>query len=184
MMLFWIDLETTGLDPEKCDVLEVAFGTSTVEAPFFLTNRGGFVLHHALQPDDTIDPFVINMHRKNGLWAECKDSVLSVGEVERMLIDVVPQVDDWEDKPTLAGNCVGFDHSFLKRHMPTLAARFHYRYYDVSSVKLFCRSLGMEKLPAGESHRAMDDVLESVEHVKKCAEWLVYGTAWRALVKP
>ena len=72
----------------------------------------------------------------------------------------------------LAGNCVGFDHGFLKRWMPGLAARFHYRYYDVSSVKLFCRSLGMPRLPSGEAHRAKGDVLESVEHALLCAQWL------------
>ena len=56
--------------------------------------------------------------------------------------------------------------------MPTLDKRLSYRHYDVSAVKLFCQSLGMPKLPKAEAHRAKDDILESIAHAKKCADWL------------
>lgn len=172
MQLFWLDLETTGLDPTKCAILEVAYGVSSLEAPFVLTDRGTFTVHHVRREDDGVDPFVVDMHTKNGLWAECADATLSLRDVESRVLEIVPAIDSWEDKPTLAGNCVGFDHGFLKRYAPTLASRFHYRYYDVSSVKLFCRSLGMPQLPSGETHRAADDVTESVAHAIACADWL------------
>ncbi len=171
MKLFWLDLETTGLDPMKCSILEVAYGISTLEDPFTLTERGNFTIHHMRRKDDGVDPFVVEMHTKNGLWEECQAASLSMRDVEIGLLGIVPDVSDWEDKPTLAGNCVGFDHGFLKVYAPKLAARFHYRYYDVSSVKLFCRSLGMTKLPSGDTHRAADDVTESIGHAQRCAAW-------------
>jgi oligoribonuclease len=181
MKLVWLDLETTGLNPAECVVLEVAYGVSALEDPFNLTERGSFTLHHIRREGDGTDPFVVDMHTKNGLWVECQESTLTMRDVEAALLLVVPDIKEWEDKPTLAGNCVGFDHGFLKRYAPSLAARFHYRYYDVSSVKLFCRSLGMPKLPSGEAHRAAADVTESVKHADKCAEWC-RGSGYPAMV--
>lgn len=172
MRLIWLDLETTGLDPQKCTILEAAYGVASLEDPFTLTEGAEYVIHHMRREGDDVDPFVVDMHTKNGLWIDCQRSTLTMRDVEERLLEVVPDIADWEDKPTLAGNCVGFDHGFLKRHTPKLAARFHYRYYDVSSVKLFCRSLGMPQLPSGETHRAMDDVDESIAHAKACADWL------------
>ncbi len=172
MKLVWLDLETTGLDPATCSIIEVAYGISSLEQPFKLVEGGEFVIHHMRREDDGVDPFVVEMHTKNGLWADCQRSTLTMRDVEERLLEVVPAIEDWENKPTLAGNCVGFDHGFLKRYAPKLAARFHYRYYDVSSVKLFCRSLGMPQLPGGETHRAADDVRESVAHAEACRDWL------------
>lgn len=172
MKLLWLDLETTGLDPAKCVVLEVAYGVSTLEDPFTLVEGSEYVLHHMRREGDDVDPFVVDMHTKNGLWADCQRSTLTLRDVEERLLEVVPEIADWEEKVTLAGNCVGFDHGFLKRYAPKLAGRFHYRYYDVSSVKLFARSMGMPKLPSGETHRAADDVRESVAHAKACADWM------------
>ena len=63
-------------------------------------------------------------------------------------------------------------------HMPRLAARFSHRHYDVSAVKLFCRSLGMPKPPKAEAHRATADVLESIAHARLCAEWLRTKQPW------
>lgn len=171
MKLFWLDLETTGLDPAKCVVLEVAYAVASLERPFDPEVYGQMTVHHVRREGDDVDPFVVDMHTKNGLWAECQGARFTMRDVEEHLLTIVPEIADWEDKPTLAGNCVGFDHGFLKRYAPKLAARFHYRYYDVSSVKLFCRSLGMARLDGGESHRAADDVQESIEHARKCAEW-------------
>jgi len=176
MQLFWLDLETTGLDATKSAILEVAYAIASLERPFDPEVYGQMTVHHVRQEGDGVDPFVVDMHTKNGLWAECADARLTMRDIEARLLTIVPEVEpeveDLVDKPTLAGNCVGFDHGFLKKHAPKLAARFHYRYYDISAVKLFCRSLGMAQLPSGETHRAADDVQESIKQAKACREWL------------
>ena len=89
------------------------------------------------------------MHAKSGLLAECSESTLTVADVEGELLDLVPEVADKDDRPVLAGFGVHFDHGFLRVHMPRLAARLHYRHYDVTPVGFFCRSLGMEEIPQG-----------------------------------
>ena len=73
---------------------------------------------------------------------------------------------------TLAGSTVHFDLGFFRVHMPRLAASVYSRTYDVSAVKLFCRSMGMGRLVPGEAHRATEDLLESVAHVLECVKWL------------
>ena len=93
-------------------------------------------------------------------------------DVEEYLLGLIPDVADRDDRPTLAGRSVHFDLGFLRVHMPRVAARLSHRVLDVSAVELFCRSQGMSKLPKALGHRAKDDVLESMEHLRRCKAWL------------
>ncbi|HKM52108.1 MAG TPA: oligoribonuclease [Isosphaeraceae bacterium] len=173
MKLYWLDIESTGLSPDKDELLELAIAEADLEYPFEI----GPICNPVFKFDAGMtrrmpDPFVIDMHTKSGLWAECMRSTMTVLESEDLLLSLVPEVIDREDRPTLAGSSVHFDHAFLCAKMPRLAARFSHRHYDVSAVKLFCRSLGMPKPPKAEAHRAHADILESIEHAKKCVDWL------------
>lgn len=237
MKLLWLDLESTGLDPQKNRILEVAARLATLEAPFETLASYEAVLG-VQSRGHLLHPKVVEMHTRNGLWAECEKAIVTLGQVEgdllrllRMGESAAPSfehlqhiaVDDhvqdgvevrvhsvdrvfvldkksevpldgfgvhrthsghgrwiekleaYEDKPTLAGASVHFDLGFLRVHMPRLARELSHRVYDVSAVALFCRSLGMPKLPKAEAHRAMPDVLESIEHAKMCAAWLGKG---------
>jgi len=171
MKLLWLDLETTGLDPIKDSILEVAAMTADLEAPFETGSPYETVLNFNLQ-GISVHPAVIEMHTKNGLWKACAQSATFLGEVEEQLLSMIPQSTDRENQTTLAGSSISFDLSFIRQKMPKLARLLHYRVYDVSSVVLFCRSLGMSKLPKAEAHRAMADVRESVQLAKHCADWV------------
>ncbi len=75
----------------------------------------------------------------------------------------------------LAGSSVHFDRMFLQHYHPQVIERFSHRLYDVSAVKLFCRSLGMPPFPEiSAAHRAKDDIDESILHAKACTIWLEY----------
>lgn len=179
MKLLWLDLETTGLDPNKHTILEVACRLADFERPFETSNDAGpyeavvFFEDPATLPAwsraEMFDQIVIDMHTKNGLWEACRSSVRTLLEIESDVLEMLPS--DLGDV-VLAGSTIGFDQSFLRVHMPRLATRLHYRLYDVTSVKLFCQSLGMPKFPKAEAHRAMPDVLESIAHAKACRDWL------------
>jgi len=177
MNLVWLDLETEGLVPADCNILEIAVSMADLATPFDATP----VYHAAMCIDpgrpawlQKTNAYVYEMHVKNGLFAECvSDRAVDFRAVERALLDIIPWVEDKEERPTLAGSSIHFDHAFLKHWMPTLAQRLSHRHYDVSAVKLFCQSLGMEKPAKAEAHRAREDILESIAHAKRCAEWLV-----------
>lgn len=176
MKLLWLDLETTGLDPRQDDVLELACAIADLSTPFDITptEPGSFLLGYRWSPQYW-DPFVREMHTKNGLIADLELSgknCRSAREVEAKLLTMVPDEADREEKTVLAGSTISFDLEFLRNTMPTLAKRLSHRVYDVSAVKLFCRSLGMPKIPKQEAHRAAADVLESIAHARLCAEWL------------
>jgi oligoribonuclease len=173
MKLLWIDLETSGLDPRKDDVLEVAAGFATLERPFGVTAdyvRSWVTLNR--WSTCVWGTGVREMHQKSGLVDELKTAKLYVSDVEDILLRDVPATEDREEMTVLAGSSVHFDLSFIRCAMPRLGARLSHRVYDVSAVKLFCRSLGMPKLPRADAHRAKADVLESIEHARQCADWL------------
>lgn len=178
MRLMWLDLETTSLDPMRGKILEVAAAVADLKTPFELGPFYKRVLPLASWEHALMDTYVREMHTKNGLLAACAESFGRLQDVERDLIDLLPDVTDRENTPTLAGSSVHFDHAWLRVHMPTLAARLSHRHYDVSAVKLFCRSLGHDSFPKAEAHRAEQDVLESVAHAQSCAMWLARNDHW------
>lgn len=174
MKLWWMDLETTGLYAERHEILEIAVSIADLEKPFEAVE-----VYHAVTsfntPDSSLDPFIINMHMKNGLLEECRSSPVarSYSEIEVALMKLIPPGLPREDMPVLAGSSIHFDRSFLKQHMSILEQLFSHRHYDVSAVKLFCESLGMPKLLRAEAHRARADILESIDHAARCAKWLI-----------
>jgi oligoribonuclease len=181
MKLYWLDLETTGLNPAVHQILEVGVSIADFDTPFEATPIYHAVLTFAFRDLQKLDPFIIDMHGNNGLLAECfQPAAKDVLKAEYELLDLIPPGITKEEMPILAGASIHFDREFLNLYMPMLASRFSHRHYDVSAIKLFCQSLGMPKLPKGESHRVKEDILETIQHAKTCRDWLANGL----VVKP
>ncbi len=183
MDLYWLDIETTGLDPVKDQILELAMYKSSIESPLDAKPFYHCVYRYILDTSVVLSPFqkkpvdpaVIEMHTKNGLFKECAESKNNIFMSEQYLLAHIPEEKEYKNKPVLAGNSVHFDHDFLKAQLPDLARKFSHRHYDVSSVLLFCHSFGMEKPPNLEAHRAEEDVLASLRLAKHCTLWFKGG---------
>lgn len=169
-MLAWLDLETTGLEPKDCKILELAMVITDNALNEIATFER--VLHAPIETQLSADPFVQKMHTANGLWLECARSQVSVEDAEisaaAFLTKHTPP--DFAGKPLLCGSTIGFDRSFLKEHMPFLAGRFHYRSIDVTSVNecaaRFLPDIYAER-PTGEpAHRALADIRSSLDMLR------------------
>ena len=176
----WLDLETTGLDPQFERVLECAVVVTGAD----LVPVEGLAFSMVVKPYGLVgrrqesDPFVQDMHTRNGLWDECAASEHRTRHLETRIIDLIEAV-DWQycRKPVLAGSSIHFDRSFLAVHLPDVVVRLHHRMLDASALMLAARDVGMPRHPAANptAHRAMPDVLASIGHVRRHYEFFRMG---------
>lgn len=93
----WCDIESSGLDPQKDTILEVAVGVADAATPFALTEVQSWVIGRSktdlLVLHAVCDAKVMEMHTKSGLWTECEKSTTTLAEVEAELVKLAVQED-------------------------------------------------------------------------------------------
>jgi oligoribonuclease len=161
--LIWIDLEMTGLDPERERIIEIA--TVVTDANLNVLAEGpSLVVHQQDTLLDAMDEWNRNQHGGSGLTQLVRNSQISEAQASAATIDFLRQWVPAGASP-MCGNSIGQDRRFLVRYMPELAAFFHYRNLDVSTLKELVRRWKPE-LENGfvkkGSHLAMDDVHDSI----------------------
>lgn len=159
----WTDVETSGLDLDKNNLLEVA----VVATDNKLNILGEYKAVIKCNNFDDMNDFVTNMHTNNGLIEECKKSKLTLKQVETHLIAFLDEL-KLTEKPIMAGNSVHFDKYFIAKKMPDFNQLLHYRLLDVSTIKELMRNFYGIKLPKDDgNHRASHDVYASIEEFRK-----------------
>lgn len=165
--LVWVDLEMTGLDPQRHVIVELAcLVTDGNLNP--LDDGVSFVVTATSEQLALMDPFVVNMHTKSGLLPEIEHG-LELGVVEQLALDYVRQHVTEAGKAPLAGSSVHVDRMFLAAHMPEFLDFLHYRIVDVSSIKELTRRwypMHYASAPAkAGNHRALADILDSIKEL-------------------
>ena len=165
--LVWIDMEMSGLVPERDRILEVAMVVTDADLDTIL-EAPVLVIH---QPDtvlDAMDSWNKSTHGKSGLVDKVKAATLTEADAEARLIELLKPVVASGVAP-LAGNTVHQDRRFMARYMPAFDAYLHYRIVDVSTLKELARRWRPDVL-AGVAkvgrHEALADVYESIEELK------------------
>ena len=168
-MIIWMDLEMTGLDPATQVIVEIA--TLVTDDDLNIVEEGPDLV--IFQPDEALaamDDFVTNMHTVSGLLPEIKASTISHDEAMRLTLEFIKKHSPEPRKIPLAGNSIGTDRRFLAKYMPEIEDWLHYRCIDVSSVKELVKRWypGLEHARPGKggTHRAMDDIRESVAELR------------------
>ena len=165
--LVWVDMEMTGLDPEKEQIIEIA--SIITDGNLDILEEGpSLVVHQPLRLLRAMDEWNTNQHTKSGLVAKVRKSKISVRKAEAMTLEFIKKY-CLPGKSPLCGNAIHHDRRFLIKYMPKLNAYLHYRHVDVSTIKgLVDRWYPKNKnLPVkSEAHRALDDIRESIQELR------------------
>ena len=165
--LIWIDLEMTGLFPERDVIIEIAT-IVTAKDLNILAEGPSLAIHQSGEILAGMDEWNTEHHTNSGLVQRVKDSVISTKQAEKQTIEFLEKYVDAGVSP-MCGNTICQDRRFMARYMPELEAFFHYRNLDVSVFKELAKRwepaiyAGFKK---SNKHEALADVYESIEELK------------------
>ena len=161
--LVWLDLEMTGLDPEKDLILEIA--TVVTDSQLQILAEGPcLAIRQSEEVLAGMDPWCVEQHGKSGLTRRCRDSAVTAPDAQVRTLAFLAQ---WcaPGKSPLCGNTIGQDRRFLVKYMPRLHDFFHYRSIDVSTIKELVQRWYPESKYAyskSKQHLSLEDVRESI----------------------
>ncbi|NMM37260.1 MAG: oligoribonuclease [Glaciimonas sp.] len=164
--LIWVDMEMTGLDPDRDRIIEVAVVVTDAQLNI-LAEGPVFAIHQSDETMQGMDKWNQGTHGRSGLIERVKTSTVTEAEAESALIDFLKHFVPAGKSP-MCGNTICQDRRFMARGMPKLEAFFHYRNLDVSTLKELCKrwkpeiATGFKK---HQKHTALADILESVEEL-------------------
>ncbi|WBJ39477.1 Oligoribonuclease [Pseudomonas aeruginosa] len=165
--LIWIDLEMTGLDPDRDVIIEMA--AIVTDSDLNTLAEGPVIAIH--QPEEILagmDEWNTRQHGQSGLTQRVRESTVSMAEAEAQTLAFLEQ---WVPKRSspICGNSICQDRRFLYRHMPRLEGYFHYRNLDVSTLKELAARWApqvRESFKKGNTHLALDDIRESIAELR------------------
>ena len=172
--LVWIDLEMTGLYPEKDRIIEIAVVVTDpqlsvrIEGPVFAVHQTDATL-------DAMDAWNKGTHGRSGLIERVKASTVDEGQVEASVIEFLKRYVP-SGKSPMCGNSICQDRRFLANYMPKLEAFFHYRNLDVSTLKELARRWKpdiMTGFKKAQAHTALADIQESIDELVYYREHLL-----------
>lgn len=167
--LVWLDLEMTGLEVERHVIVEIACVVTDNDLNV-LDDGIDLVVHQPPEALKAMNDFVRSMHERSDLLTAIASSDLSLEAAGKQTLAYVASHVAAKRTAPLCGNSIGTDRRFLDRYLPELDNYLHYRSIDVSSLKELAERWYPEayaKRPdKAEGHRAMADVLESIEELR------------------
>jgi oligoribonuclease len=169
LVLVWMDLEMTGLEPAKHVIVEIA--TLITDDDLNIVAEGPDLVIH--QPEEALaamEPIVVEMHAKSGLTDAIRASTVTLDDAGARTLEFIKQWVPEPRKVPLCGNSIGMDRRFLDAYLPEIEHWLHYRSIDVSSVKELSKrwypNLSNGRTNKQGTHRALDDIRESVAELR------------------
>jgi oligoribonuclease len=158
----WCDLEMTGLDVVQNAIIELGLIITGPDLKPLAEYEAA-----VWQPEETLgrmEPFVREMHTRNGLLERVRKSDISLRTVEKEATRLVLQHCDFGEG-LLSGNSIHTDRAFISRYLPGFDRAVHYRMVDVSSLKIITRAWfpnapGRSKVDA--THTVLSDLRASI----------------------
>ncbi len=169
--LIWLDMEMTGLDPDRDRIIEVAVVVTdanleiVAEAPVYAIHQSDAVLAG-------MDSWNTSTHARSGLTERVRASTVDEAAAEQALLEFLRRHAS-RGKSPMCGNSICQDRRFMARSMPTLEAFFHYRNLDVSTLKELCKRWKpavAASFKKHQKHEALADIHESIDELKHYRE--------------
>lgn len=165
--LIWIDLEMTGLDTQRDQIIEIA--TIVTDAHLNILAEGpAIAIHQRDQVLGEMDEWNTRQHANSGLIARVRASDNDEAAAEDSTLQFIERYVPKAVSP-MCGNSICQDRRFLAREMPMLECYFHYRNLDVSTLKILAQhwapavASGFTK---ESSHRALSDIRDSIAELR------------------
>lgn len=163
--IIWVDCEFTGIEYQEQNIIEIAVVVTdkelnqVAEPIEFVINQSDEVLDNASEWVQENIPQVLEASR---------ESSVTIEEAEEQILEYLEKYSQRGVSP-MCGNSIGSDRHMMYYRMPKLEKWFHYRNIDVSTLKELSKRWrpGLEDtVIKKESHRALDDILESIEELR------------------
>ncbi len=161
--LIWIDLEMTGLIPERHRIIEIA--TVVTDSQLNVLAEGPVLAIHQSEAElSAMDEWNTRQHGGSGLTQRVRESSVDEAAAERQTLAFL---EEWvpAGASPMCGNSICQDRRFLARWMPLLERHFHYRNLDVSTLKELCQRWAPEVargFSKNSSHLALEDIRDSI----------------------
>ena len=165
--LIWIDLEMTGLDTQRDEIIEIA--TVVTDASLNILAEGPVIaIHQSQEMLAGMDDWNQRQHGGSGLIERVRLSAYNEAKAEAETIDFLRHHVPPGASP-MCGNSICQDRRFLARTMPRLEAYFHYRNLDVSTLKELAQRWApsvAEGFSKTSQHLALEDIRDSIAELK------------------
>lgn len=166
--LFWIDIETTGLDPQHDHILQIAYTLGTFDGDYSEIQQ--VTLNCDNEALANMNDWCKQTHANNGILQSVLTSNITVQQAEQEMIKYLNNNTDSNDTLYFAGSSVHFDKAFIQKWMPTFIGKFSHRVFDISCISLLCRHLqpiNYSNRPVKRyQHTAQSDIMETIEEYK------------------
>lgn len=168
-LILWCDFETNGLVARSDYPLEIA--AIITDLDYNIVSRE---FHHVIQYSreevaaikEQTNEYVTQMHETNGLWDNLPNGTPKE-EVAQLLLEFVREYAPEPRQARLGGNSCTLDINFLEYHFNETYEHLHYRILDISSLAYLLNvKHGVPIFPKKLTHRALDDIKESIAEAK------------------
>lgn len=159
-----MDLEMTGLYPDRDSIIEIA--TLITNRDLEIIAEGPeYIIQQESARFELMDDWNKKQHTKSGLWEKVVASKTTIQEAEHNTVKFIKK--HTVKGAILAGNSIWQDRRFIINEMPELDKYLHYRMIDVTAVKMLGSYwYDKEHFQKHNTHRALDDIKESINELK------------------